>query len=145
MLQCHGGIFIMTHIVRDLNAKYNPDLMVYLFDPISVWPQIYQEGLLEDNTELHAGEGETAMMLSIAPETVQMDKALDFVPDVPRSYLSYGCLLRYCPDGVWGKATLGTAEKGERMLERTAELAAEQMEKAFAFMADKKPLNYSNF
>ena len=145
ILQCHGGIFIMTHVVRDLNAKYNPELMVFNFDPFSVWNQLYQEGILGDNTELHAGEGETSMMLTIAPQNVHMDKAVDFVPDVPRSYLSYGCLLRFCPDGVWGKATLGTGEKGERMLDRTAELAVDQMEQVFAFMANKKPLHYSNF
>jgi creatinine amidohydrolase len=145
ILQCHGGIFIMTPIVRDLNAKYNPELMVYNFDPITVWPRLYEEGILEDNTELHAGEGETSMMLAIAPETVHMEKAVDCVPDVPRSYLNYGCLLRYTPSGVWGKATLGTAEKGERMLERTAAFAVEEMNKAFAFMAGKGKLNYSNF
>ncbi len=145
IVQCHGGIFIMSHVARDFNAKYNPDFVVFNFDPISVWPQLYQEGILEDNTELHAGESETSMMLSIAPETVQMDKALDFLPDVPRSYLNYGCLLRFCPDGVWGKATLGTAGKGEKLLERTAELAVDQMEKAFSFMANKKTLYYSNF
>ena len=85
------------------------------------------------------------MMLAIAPETVHMEKAVDFVPDVPRSYLSYGCLLRYCPAGVWGRATLGTAEKGEKMLERTAVLAVEEMERAFAFMSKKGRLNYSDF
>ena len=26
ILQMHGGIFVMTPLVRDLNAKYNPDL-----------------------------------------------------------------------------------------------------------------------
>lgn len=145
ILQCHGGIFIMTHVVRDLNAKFNPDLMVALFDPFAAWPLLYQEGVLKDNTELHAGEGETSLMLAIDPDTVHMDRAVDFVPDVPRPYLSYGCLLRYSPTGVWGKATLGTREKGERMLERIATLAAEETERVFALMAGKKPLNYSNF
>ncbi len=145
ILQCHGGIFIMTPIVRDLNAKYNPDLMVALFDPLTALPIMYREGILEDNAELHAGEGETSMMLAIAPETVHMEHAVDFVPDVPRNYLNYGGVLRHCPAGVWGKATLGTAEKGERMLARTAEIAAEEAEKAFAFMQGKQKLNYSDF
>jgi creatinine amidohydrolase len=145
ILQCHGGIFIMTPVVRDLNAKYNPDLMVFNFDPITVWPRLHEEGILEDSPELHAGEGETSMMLVIAPETVHMEKAVDFVPDVPRSYLNYGCLLRYTPSGVWGSPTLGSAEKGEKMLSRTAEIAADEMNKAFIFMTGKDKLNYSNF
>ena len=145
ILQCHGGIFIMTPIVRDLNAKYNPDLMVALFDPIAIWPRLCREGITEDTAELHAGEGETSMMLAIAPETVHMDRAVDFVPDVPRNYLNYGGVLRHCPAGVWGRATLGAADKGERMLARTAEIAAEEAEKAFAFMRAKEKLNYSSF
>ncbi len=145
IIQAHGGIFIMTPIVRDLNAKHNPDLMVFNYDLMTAAPILYQEGVLEDNPELHAGEGETSEMLVIAPETVHMDKAVDCIPSTPRSYLNYGCLLRYCPDGVWGKATLGTAEKGERSLARKAEMAVEEMNKAFTFMEGKGKLNYSNF
>lgn len=145
IIQAHGGIFIMTPIVRDLNAKYNPDLMVFNFDLMNVAPVCYQEGILKDNNELHAGESETSQMLAIAPQTVHMDRALDYVPTSPRSYLSYGSILRVSPQGVWGKATLGTAEKGQAILQRAAELAVEEMNKAFAFMESKEKLNYSYF
>ena len=39
---------------------------------------LYEEGIIETNTELHAGEVETSRC-STAPETVQMDK-VGFVP-----------------------------------------------------------------
>lgn len=145
IVQCHGGIFIMTPLIRDLNARNNPDLMVALADITTFGAKMYAEGILETNTELHAGEGETSKMLAIAPETVHMDKAIDFVPDVPRPYLSYGSIFRASPTGVWGEATKGTAEKGEKLLERIAELSVEAINNAFDYMSKKEKFNYSHF
>ena len=145
IIQCHGGIFIMTPLVRDLNARNNPDLMVALADSVSFGGRLYAEGLLETNTELHAGEGETSKMLAIAPETVHMDKAVDCVPNIPRPYLSYGSIFRATPTGVWGEATKGTAEKGEKLLARMADMAVEELNKAFDYMSKKEKFNYSDF
>lgn len=145
IIQAHGGIFVMTPVVRDANAKYNPDFMVYNFDVMTVFSACKEEGILEDPGELHAGECETSQMLVIAPETVYMEHARDFIPDTPRGYLNYGPLLRFCPEGVWGTPTLATAEKGERVLKRAAEMAVEEMNKVIAFMESKEKLNYSYF
>ena len=144
IIQCHGGIFIMTPLVRDLNARNNPDLMVALFDGTSIGTRMLDEGIIE-TPELHAGEGETSKILAIAPETVHMDKAVDFVPNIPRPYLSYGSIFRACPDGVWGYASKGTAEKGEKLFERVSELAVEELNRAFAYMEQKEKFNYSYF
>jgi creatinine amidohydrolase len=144
ILQCHGGIFVMTNIVRDLNAKYNPDLMVANIDTISLFPILKEEGLVESG-ELHAGELETSKMLALAPEAVHMDRAVDFVPDVPRPYLSYGSIFRATPLGVWGEPTRATKEKGEALLKRSVELAVEQMQKIFAYMEKKERFGYSDF
>lgn len=145
IIQCHGGIFVMTPLVRDLNAKNNPDLMVAVADTCNYGALLYNEGIIETNTGLHADEIETSMMLAIAPETVHMDKAVDEVPNVPRSYLSYGSILRASESGVWGEATKGTAEKGERIFERLTEVAAEDLTKAFDYMSKKEKYNYSYF
>ena len=145
LLQMHGGIFIMTPLIRDLNAKYNPDLMVVNVDGCAFFPPLYQEGIVETNTELHAGEVETSQMLYLAPETVHMDHAVDFVPDVPRPYLSYGSMFRASPSGVWGEPTKGTAEKGEKIFDRCADIAVDQIHKAFAYMEQKEKFNYSYF
>lgn len=145
ILQCHGGIFIMTPLVRDLNAKFNPDLMVVNVDICNFFGPAYQQGILETNTELHAGECETSQILAIAPETVHMDKAKDFVPNVPRPYLSYGSIFRASPTGVWGEPTKATAEKGEKIFALFADLAEEEIRKAFAYMEQKEKFNYSNY
>jgi len=67
----------------------------------------------------HADEIETSMMLYMAPQDVRMDKA---VKDFDKS--GSGKLSRqrsggltYSPTGIWGDATLATAEKGERVVQ----------------------------
>ncbi len=145
ILQCHGGIFVMTPLVRDLNARFNPQLQVVNVDICNFFARLYQEGIYETNTELHAGEGETAMMLAIAPETVHMERAVDFVPDVPRAYLSYGSIFRASPTGVWGEPSKATAEKGETALAKMTELSIQEIEAAFAYMDKKEKNNYSYF
>lgn len=145
ILQCHGGIFIMTPLIRDLNAKYNPELMVALADTCTFNDILCREGIIQSNTELHAGEVETSQMLAIAPETVHMDKAADFVPEVPRSYLNYGSIFRAAPSGVWGEPMKASAEKGERIFRCTAQLAVQALTDAFSYMEAKERFGYSDF
>ena len=145
ILQCHGGIFAMTPLVRDLNAQYNPELMVAHIDICNIFPLLYREGIVETNTELHAGEIETSLMLALAPEAVHMERATDCVPAIPRSYLSYGSIFRASPSGVWGEPSKATAQKGEQILARATQLIEEELNSAFSYMESKEKFNYSNF
>lgn len=140
ILTTHGGIFITTPLVRDLNAKFQPDLQVAIVTPDTV----EVKGVFETKG-LHADEAETSQMLAIAPESVHMDRAVDFAPDVPRTYLSYGSIFRACPHGVWGEPTKATAEKGERFFEEFANLAVDEFNKAFDYMTNKEKFGYSDF
>lgn len=77
------------------------------------------EAKLRQSGGTHADEIETSMMLYIAPEVVQMNKAVrDLNPDQP------GPLTRdpkgkgtYSPTGAWGDPTLATREKGQAVVE----------------------------
>lgn len=144
ILQCHGGIFILPPLVRDLNAKYNPDLMVALVSGDTFRMTLLEEGI-QESFDLHAGESETSRMLAIAPETVHMDAAVDCIPSAPRSYLNYGSIFRLSPAGVWGEPSRATAEKGEKILERSASIAVTELNAAFAFMESKEKIDYSDF
>ena len=135
----------MTPLVRDLNAKYNPELMVAVLDGGTFAGKLREEGILESKMELHAGESETSRMLAIAPETVHMELAVDCVPAVPRPYLSYGSIFRASPSGVWGTPSLASAKKGEKIFSRYTELAVEELNCAFAYMESKQKLGYSYF
>ena len=145
ILQMHGGVFINTPLVRDLNARYNPDLMVALVDGCSFFETLYRDGIVETNTELHAGEMETSMMLSIAPDTVHMDRVVDYVPDIPRNYLNYGSMFHATPSGVWGEPSYGSSEKGDAIFNHCTQQAVQQIEKIFAYMEKKEKFNYSYF
>jgi len=128
----HGGIFVMDPVVRHLNSLYMPELRVCLLDP-------YFEcmGIFETTGEIHAGERETSLMLHLRPELVKMDRAVDFLPDVPRGYLQYGSVFRYSPEGVWGHPTLATAEKGRLYFDLCVNEGIKHVEKIFALMGTR--------
>lgn len=81
-----------------------------------------EKGLLQQEGGTHADEGETSMMLVVAPETVDMSKAVkDYHGNKP------GGLTRdpngpgvYSPTGIWGDATLATKEKGQVLVDALA-------------------------
>ena len=79
-------------------------------------------GLLKQEGGTHADEGETSMMLHIAPEVVDMSKAVkDFDPRPNRKGLTRnpsGAGV-HSPTGIWGDPTLATAEKGRVIVETT--------------------------
>jgi creatinine amidohydrolase len=76
-----------------------------------------QVGKQEGGT--HADEIETSMMLFIAPETVDMAKAVkDYHPQGKGGLSrSPGNAKTYSPTGTWGDPTLATREKGEKVAE----------------------------
>jgi creatinine amidohydrolase len=71
----------------------------------------------------HADEIETSMMLVIAPDTVDMNKAVNDYDDSGRPGLSPNpdAGKTYSPSGVWGDATLGTRKKGVAIVEARVE------------------------
>lgn len=144
-LQCHGGIFVLPAVIRQVNATNNPDFMAVNIDICSLFGVVAAEGITETDTELHAGEVETSLMLHIAPELVHMERAVDFVPAVQRPYLGYGSIFRASPSGVWGEPSRASADKGKRILERFTALAVQEMDQAFDYMQVKKPFGYSSF
>jgi creatinine amidohydrolase len=117
----HGGIFIAEPAICHLNNKYK-DLLVFLSE------YYYQF----DDRNMHAGECETSRMLYQRPDLVQMDKAVDFIPEKPRCYLTYGSIFTHSPDGVWGNAALATAEKGEILYEKSLEGMLKEIQEAFS-------------
>ena len=66
----------------------------------------------------HADEIETSMMLAIAPEIVDMSKAVkDYHPGEGRLTRESEGAGTYSPSGVYGDPTLATREKGDQVVE----------------------------
>jgi len=82
------------------------------------------QGLLKQEGGSHADEAETSMMLYIAPETVDMSKAVrDFDPrpgrkGLTRSPQGSGT---FSPTGIWGDPTLANRVKGKVIVEVTVQ------------------------
>jgi len=92
-------------------------------------------GLMEQEGGTHADEGETSMMLYIAPETVDMSKAVkDYDSRPNRRGLTRDPAgeEHYSPTGIWGDPTLATREKGRIIVEKTVDIIVEQVNKLIA-------------
>jgi creatinine amidohydrolase len=92
-------------------------------------------GLLRQAGGTHADEGETSMMLEIAPETVDMSKAVkDFDARPGRRGLTRKPegTGNYSPSGVYGDPTLATKEKGRVIVEATVREAVRQVRELIA-------------
>ena len=67
---------------------------------------------------IHACEEETSLLLAVKPELCHMERAVKEYPEVPPVYgvsaLPLGSLSE---SGVYGDATLATAEKGEKLIQ----------------------------
>lgn len=74
--------------------------------------------LSEQEGGSHADEIETSMMLVIAPQNVDMSKAVKDFDKTGRGRLSRSIHagFTYSPTGIWGDASLASAEKGEAVV-----------------------------
>jgi creatinine amidohydrolase len=87
-------------------------------------------GLLKEEGGTHAEEEETSLMLYIAPETVDISRAVkDFDPRPGRKGLTRNPDGQgsYSPTGIWGDPTLATREKGEIIVETIAKEIVKQV------------------
>lgn len=127
----HGGVFIAGPTIRELNALYD-DLQVIKVEGITNEKiRSVMEG--DPFNEIHAGEKETSLILSICEETVKKDrlKENDYIPDCPREYLNYSSLLKLSKTGVWGLPSYATKEKGEKLIPYIVDAMIEYIEDAF--------------
>jgi creatinine amidohydrolase len=70
----------------------------------------------------HAGEGETSMMLAVAPELVDMGRARGVVPELPAHVQVKWIFDELTPYGVTGDPTRATREKGKTMRDALVKL-----------------------
>ena len=83
----------------------------------------------------HASESGTSVMLYLHPEYVEMDKLYNIEQD-PSLYkwpdfITYTEFGEKTPNGTLGDATLGTAEKGQKIVERCVDRIVEFMKDQF--------------
>ena len=105
----HGGNFTLEVAARELNLAH-PELTV-LLPPMSLrssGPPIFETA----GVEVPAAS-ETSVMMAIDASLVGDDR-VDYIPPVGREFLDYAFVGAISPEGVWGKPSLATREKGQR-------------------------------
>ena len=80
--------------------------------------------------EQHAGEFETSIMLHI-DSTLVGNNLIDCVPEVQPTHFDYQYMKHYCPDGVWGKPTLASREKGKLLFDAMVSVTVKKLSNTF--------------
>ena len=129
VLNFHAGNLVLKLALRDVNLSSDTGVAV-LCQP---WQDIDEESkTILDNygNEQHAGEFETSVMMHIDPANVGSN-LIDCVPDVQSTYFDYRYMKEYCPDGVWGKATLANSDKGRLLFDAMVKATVEKLASTF--------------
>ena len=129
VLNFHAGNLVLKLALRDVNLSSDTGVAV-LCQP---WQDIDEESkTILDNygNEQHAGEFETSVMMHIDPAKVGSN-LIDCVPEVQPTYFDYQYMKEYCPDGVWGKATLANSDKGRLLFDAMVKATVEKLASTF--------------
>jgi creatinine amidohydrolase len=139
-LNSHGGNpEIVDYVARDVREEFG--LLCFTAHP---WRFGLSRGIISDaegGYGIHGGEGETSLILAIAPELVHPEHYTPELPPVRRfmqrytlkGAASFGWLSRdLSTSGTIGDPRGATAEKGRAILEAEAQLVAALIDEALA-------------
>lgn len=144
VVNTHGGnIAVLNYTLREIQNDLGMSVGYLRSDfPMGLSQQ-------EETYGFHAGEAETAWMLDIWPEKVDMSQACCEFPanlDDPGELRPEGAPAIFSwissdlsESGVMGDATAGTAEKGKRWLEGASKVLAHEMETLDRWARERYP------
>ncbi|MFH9978697.1 creatininase family protein [Streptomyces sp. NPDC017179] len=115
----HGGNYVLGNVVQESSARGE---RLALFPAAEDWQTALDAAGVRTSplTDMHAGEIETSILLHAHPEMVRAGyESADFVADDRRHLLTTG-MSAYTESGVIGRPSLGSAEKGEELLNSLA-------------------------
>ena len=118
-----GNIPAIEAVSREFRVEH-PEMRVAVLE---AWWETAAELLPEGTFEVwgglgHGGEGETSMMLAVAPELVEMSRARGVVPELPLHVQVKWRFDELTSYGVTGDPTKATVEKGRMMRDALVEL-----------------------
>ncbi len=124
----HGGNHLLRNIVQELNAE-DPRTVWGPFPNRRHWEEAYRAAGIREtiSRDMHAGEGETSLIMHLMPKAVKEDKRSDCdVPDRP--LLETVGMKPYTESGTIGFPTRATAEKGRLLLQSLTDQIASTLE-----------------
>jgi creatinine amidohydrolase len=113
LVNAHGGNYVLSNVVQQA-----PGRSMALFPSLEAWLRARRAARLDTSidTDMHAGEIETSILLHAHPGLVRPGYAAsDHVADDREHLLSLG-LAAYTESGVVGRPSLASADKGRDVL-----------------------------
>ncbi|WP_340672165.1 creatininase family protein (plasmid) [Saccharopolyspora sp. ID03-671] len=124
----HGGNYVLSNVAQEASASQEQRMVV--FPTGRDWDGAREKAGCEltASQDMHAGEGETSILLHVAPELVRdtyrtADHRADHRPDL----LIHG-IGEYAPSGTIGQPSLASAPKGAALLDALVELFAPRLQ-----------------
>lgn len=115
----HGGNFILNPCIREMNSRLPDDQRLVLIPEGTYFGPELTSSTPDD---FHAGRWETAVMLTLRDDLVDMEAAIDFVPaNGSRAELTNRPFRSLTTSGVWGYPSEATREEGTAILAGTVE------------------------
>ncbi|HZF88071.1 creatininase family protein [Streptomyces sp.] len=111
----HGGNYVLGNVVQEAAARGE---RMALFPAPEDWETARERAGVATSlqTDMHAGEIETSILLHAHPESVRPGyETADLIADDRRHLLTTG-MSAYTDSGVIGRPSLGTAAKGKELL-----------------------------
>jgi creatinine amidohydrolase len=141
-VNAHFGNAAALGTATDHLRLFRPDLRVAAVDWYTLDPEVARE-VIADGDDVHANRAETSMMLAVAPDLVDMEKAKE-ADDADRSE---GLVFRYTApalstNGVTGRPSQASPELGSRLLALTVDALAALIRRA---RTEKPPLGPAPF
>ena len=124
-----GNIPAIEAATREFRTEH-PEMRIAVLEAWWVTAgELLPEGTFEVWDGLgHGGEGETSMMLAVAPELVEMERARGVVPDLPAHVQVKWRFDEVTPYAVSGDPTKATPEKGRLMRDALVDLLVDFIE-----------------
>lgn len=116
IVNAHGGNYVLSHVAQEANVHAR---RVVLFPSSKEWDIARQAAGCETtaSVDMHAGEGETSILLDQHPEVVRDSyRDADHRADERPHLLTVG-MAGYTDTGVIGVPSAATAEKGRLLLD----------------------------
>ena len=142
MVNSHVTNFAPLRCALEMLRAEHDDMMVALINTASISERVRQAHF-HDAGDWHANDAETALMLAISPDMVRPDKiAASDDPDRTEDCVFAHPVNRTSLNGVTGKPSLASKEKGEQLFQWMVEDLSSVIKKG---NKEEPPLPYSYF
>lgn len=116
IINAHGGNYVLSHVAQEANVHAR---RVVVFPSSKEWDAAREHAGCQttNSQDMHAGEGETSILLDQWPEVVRDSyRGADHRADHRPHLLTLG-MRGYTDSGVIGEPSAATAEKGRLLLD----------------------------